>query len=351
MKPEAHGITLGQAIDEFLATLRHDKNTQKTYSAGLSALRRFLTSVDNESAAEISVSSLGENVLEGFCYFLQDAGYSRFTVRTYLAAASSFLSYMLSHDKLAPSFSLAKARAMLRRSMKRFPYPAPVPDPALPLIVKYYDEIDLPTGNARQQRLARLRLLRSRAIVHTLYSSAGRIAEVTALDRRDVADGRQPEVVVTGKGHKQRFIYLTADAQKAISDYVSARQDAYQPLFISHGRNYGTRLSKVSVWQTVKTAARALDMDVSPHDFRHYRARQMLDEGAPLEAIQDILGHSDIGTTRKVYAIYSRTSVREIFARATLTPDEALRKSMSSGDRARDGWAGISGEAEQRRPE
>ena len=127
-----------------------------------------------------------------------------------------------------------------------------------------------------------------------------------------------------GKGGKQRFIYLTRLAGKAIRDYVTERQDTHPPLFISHSGSRGRRLSKVSIWQTVKRAASALQMDVSPHDFRHFRARQMLDEGAPLEAIQEILGHSDISTTRKVYAIYSRQSVREIFSRTTLTPEEAL---------------------------
>jgi len=229
------------------------------------------------------------------------------------------------HDMLPPSFSVAKAHARARRTNRRAPYPAPVPDPALPLIIRYYDEQPLIVDGERDHLLANLRTLLSRAIVHTLYSSAGRIAEVTSLNRRDVADGRQSQVVITGKGNKQRFIYLTAEAQAAISAYVRARHDAHQPLFISHGRDYGSRLSKVSVWSTVKAAARALGIDVRPHDFRHYRARQMLEQGAPLEAIQEILGHSDISTTRKVYAIYSHHAVRDIFNAATLSTSEAIR--------------------------
>jgi len=78
--------------------------------------------------------------------------------------------------------------------------------------------------------------------------------------------------------------------------------------------------------RTVSGAAKKLGMDVSPHDFRHFRARQMLEQGAPLEAIQEILGHSDIGTTRRVYAHYSKPSIRSIFERTTLSPEEAARR-------------------------
>ena len=59
-------------------------------------------------------------------------------------------------------------------------------------------------------------------------------------------------MVVLGKGGKQRIVYLTRLACKAIQDYVTERADTYQPLFISHGRNYGARLTKVSIWQAVK---------------------------------------------------------------------------------------------------
>ena len=106
-----------------------------------------------------------------------------------MAAATGFLTYLLTHDQLPAGFSLEKARARLRRPARGTPYPAPVPDPALPLIIRYYDEMPLPAGQGTRDRLERLRILRSRAIVHTLYSSAGRIAEVASLDRRDVADG------------------------------------------------------------------------------------------------------------------------------------------------------------------
>ncbi len=171
--------------------------------------------------------------------------------------------------------------------------------------------------------------------MHLLYCSAGRLAEVAALDRKSVADGRRKEAIVTGKGDKERFIFITPDARAAISAYVGERHDDYEPLFISHGRNYGSRLSRVSLWRTVKKAAKVLGIDVSPHDFRHYRASQMLQQGAPLEAIQEILGHSDISTTRRVYAHYNKPSIRAIFDKTTLPPDQAAHAADAADEEPR----------------
>ncbi len=322
--PESSPLTVDEGIQAYLSRSELAPNTRRTYANGLGSWLAFLAEGRDGELDKPSLDELQESLLEDFRLHLSERGYSRFTVRTYMAALAGFIDYLLVHDLLPPTFSLEKARARLRYGRRGVPYPAPVPDPALPLILRYYDEQPLPNGDSAGERQSRLVLLRSRALVHTLYSTAGRIAEVQSLDRRDVADGRLSEVVVQGKGGKQRFIYLTRLAGKAIRDYVTARADTHPPLFVSHGRSHGRRLSKVSIWQTVKKAADALSMDVSPHDFRHFRARQMLDEGAPLEAIQEILGHSDISTTRKVYAIYSRQSVREIFSRTTLTPEEAL---------------------------
>lgn len=306
-------FSLEEAIEKFLRGLEASPNTYKTYSTGLRAFQEFL--------AERKMSVIWEEALEEFFLWLDRKGFSRFTEQTYLAAATAFLRYLFRHRLLSPDFSIERAKEKVKAIIPRSYYPIPMPDPDLPAVVLFYDEQPLP-----EDRFERLRLLRSRAIVHTLYASAGRVAEVASLNRKDVADGRRREVVVMGKGQKQRFIFLTPEAQEAIRVYIEERKDDYEPLFISHGRDYGHRLSTVSIWATVKKAARALGLHVTPHDFRHYRATQMLEEGAPLEAIQDILGHADISTTKRVYAHYSKPRIREIFDRTTLPPEEALRR-------------------------
>ncbi len=317
--------TLEEACDIFLHSLNAKPHTQRTYATGLKVFKLFLEE-SLKSPAQLTTDQLRSDVLEEFYLWLYPRGYSPFTNRTYLAAAKALLTFLFTKGLLAPSFSLERAKNLLNTAIKPLSYPIPRIDKELPRIIEYYDKLKLPTGDNKNDRIARLCLLRSRAIVHTIYSTAGRIAEVAALNRKDVADGRKSEAIVKGKGNKERIVFLTPEAQRAIRAYLQARKDSYQPLFISHKRNRGERLSEVSIWNTVKKAAKALGLEVTPHDFRHYRASQMLRRGAPLEAIQELLGHADISTTKKVYAHYSKTSLRKIFDAYTRSPQDELKE-------------------------
>lgn len=336
-QPELPTHTLSEQIEDYLGHLFDSPRTQHTYKTGLHVFQKFLTEGTGAGNKNIpapvppfTLERIDTNVLQDFQAWLGQNEYSRFSHKTYLASVVAFLSYALSKDWLPNTFSLERARAKLKQVTRRGSYPIPRPDPALPRLIRYYDELETPEGDNERSRRKRLQVLRSRAFVHLLYSSAGRLAEVAALNRKDVADGRRKEAIVTGKGDKERFIFITPDARAAIAAYINQRQDTYEPLFISHARDYGKRLSHEMLWRTISQAAKKLGMDVSPHDFRHFRARQMLEQGAPLEAIQEILGHSDIGTTRRVYAHYSKPSIRTIFERTTLTPDQAAQKADSS---------------------
>lgn len=324
---------LSEQVEDYLGHLFESPRTQHTYKTGLTVFQKFIhqsisPSHSDPTALQPSVwlSSIDTNVLQDFQAWLGQNSYSRFSHKTYLASVVAFLNYALSKDWLPDTFSLERARAKLKQVTKRGAYPIPRPDPALPRLIRYFDDVPTPEGENERSRRKRLQILRDRAFVHLLYSSAGRLAEVAALNRKDVADGRRREAIVTGKGDKERFIFITPDARNAIAIYVSQRKDSFEPLFISHSRNYGKRLSHEMLWRTISHAAKQMGMDVSPHDFRHYRARQMLEQGAPLEAIQEILGHSDIGTTRRVYAHYSKPSIRTIFERTTLSPQDAANQ-------------------------
>lgn len=338
--PHPSSQVLSEHVADYLSHLFESPRTQHTYETGLRIFLEFLFerklsgSKQNSTAPTVGLTldSIDTNVLQDFQTWLGQNEYARFSSKTYMSSVLAFLSYALSRSWLPASFSLELARAKLKQVTRRSSYPIPRPDPALPQLIRYYDSLETPEGEGEKSRRKRLQILRSRAFVHLLYSSAGRLAEVAALNRKDVADGRRKEAIVTGKGDKERFIFITPDARAAITAYVTWRQDTYEPLFISHGRDYGKRLSHVMLWNTVKSAAKKLGMDVSPHDFRHFRARQMLEQGAPLEAIQEILGHSDIGTTRRVYAHYSKPSIRTIFERTTLSPEEAAQRADANDE-------------------
>jgi site-specific recombinase XerD len=327
---------LDDAIEQFLASIVRSARTQETYALGLKTFQNFLRETDYQGCSGPAPSTPGElltdafqdDALLQFFRWLLAQEYSASTINTYLSATKRLFRRLYALDQLPPSFNLSKALEKLRdfsRDIEPTENTSPNPDNRIPQILLYYDQMPLPDEEAA--RLKRLRILRSRAIVHTTYASAGRVSEIVSLDRSDVQDGGVREVMITGKRGKKRLIFLTGGAQRAIRAYTRARgSDGYEPLFISHGRNYGTRLSRQTVWRTVKDAVKDLGLyeSISPHDFRHYRATQLLNDGARLEDVQAILGHAHIGTTREIYAHTDRRTLREVYDTFTRSPEEAL---------------------------
>jgi site-specific recombinase XerD len=335
--PNGSKVTLSQAIEGFLSQIRKETTTD-TYSAGLGAFRRFISETgyggyeaaedDADSPTPIPLDLLHDDVLVAFYAWLADTYSSSHTVRTYLSALRRFLIWCDAQDFLPVGFQMGKAQSRLKATpgVDNGAYHHRLVDPEIPRIVTYYDRIDLPQGDGWNVRQKRLIILRNRAIVHTLYASAGRVSEVAALTREMVLDGRLDEIQLTGKGDQTRMILLTPGAMQAIQDYIGERDDKHPALFISHGRGRGNPLSRQTIWSVVKGAAEALGLHdtTSPHSFRHYRATQLLNEGMPLESVQAYLGHKDISTTRRVYAHTRTETLRTQLDQYGRSPDEAL---------------------------
>jgi integrase/recombinase XerD len=328
--------TLEDASEEFINSITRSERTRETYALGLRTFFRFLDETDFASCSgsrpptpgALSTASLEEEVLQQFCRWLLTQDYSESTINTYLSATKRLLRRLYALDRLPPAFNLSKAFEKLRdytRDIERTESDPPNPDQRIPHILLYYDEMPLPDD--AKSDLKRLRVLRARAVVHTIYASAGRVSEVASLMRSQVQDGGVREIMITGKRGKKRLIFLTSEAQRAIRSYAKARgNDGYEPLFISHGRNHGSQLSRQMIWRIVKDAVKALGLyhGVSPHDFRHYRATQLLNDGARLEDVQMILGHAHINTTRDVYARTDRRTLRDVYDTFTRSPKEAI---------------------------
>ena len=326
--------SLEEATSEFIGSITRSARTQETYALGIRTFQRFLQDTDfagcNDphptAAGALPTSAFQDDVLLHFSRWLVQNDYSLSTMNTYLSAVKRLFRRLYALDQLASDFNLGKALEKLRevsREIERNSVEPPYPDQRIPQILLYYDEMPLPKDNLPQ----RLRILRSRAVVHTIYASAGRVSEVASLSRAQVQDGGVRETMIAGKRGRKRVIFFTSDAQRAIRAYTRERgADGYSALFISHGRNRGTQLTRQSIWRTVKAAVRALGLyqGVSPHDFRHYRATQLLNDGARLEDVQAILGHAHIGTTREVYARTDQRTLRDVYDTFTRGPEEAL---------------------------
>jgi site-specific recombinase XerD len=312
----------------------HSLKTETTYRSGLRLFADWLQHYNKVGYEEdepwpLSPKRLKTAVILNFRNWLL-AHRSRSTATTYMSAVVGYLHYLDGQDELPEAVQLAKLqRQMARRQVDRNQaenvIDLDLARQAIPQIVAYYDSLPLPPENESYDR--RLSLLRERALVHVLYSTAARISEVVALNRRNVNNGRAQYATVTGKGNKPRTIHIREYAQKSIRAYVAERQDSNPALFVAHSRNArNARLSITSAHNAVKKAVKALNLNgsLSAHDFRHFRATQLLREGMPLEVVQEFLGHADISTTRNIYApVLGVHVVSEWLDNVDISPDEA----------------------------
>ena len=169
--------------------------------------------------------------------------------------------------------------------------------------------------------------LRDFAILELLYSSGGRVSEIVGVNTADIsisktADGDVTVLKLRGKGSKERLVPLGKFAVAAIEDYftrtrpaLAAKNSKSEPALFLNAR--GRRLSRQSAWQIVLDAAVATGLEgrVSPHVFRHSYATHLLDGGADIRVVQELLGHSSV-TTTQIYTLVTIDKVRETYSTA-----------------------------------
>ncbi len=312
-EPIVHSAAEIEFAEAFLETILSSRNTAISYRYGLSRLAEFIADTHYIAAPlPYPANELKDDLLVKFYEWMIKRKYAEQTLTSYLAVVKRFLIWLDANDRLTETFQVGKAvnRLKATRGNRRIAKAGREPDPGLPRIVTYYDSIALPQPDEKRGQIKRLEILRARAIVHTLYASAGRVSEVASLTREMVLDGRKAEVRITGKGNKDRLLLLTKEAQQAIAAYCRERDrigDRSPGLFVSHGRDVGKTLGRGTLWSVIKKAAKELDLfkGTSPHAFRHFRAQQLLHEGMDLDVLQSYLGHADISTTRRIYAPYT----------------------------------------------
>lgn len=147
---------------------------------------------------------------------------------------------------------------------------------------------------------------RDRAMVEVLYSTGVRVSELCGMNTKDIEND---EIIVFGKGEKERTVYLNARAKIAVSEYLAGRADSDPALFV--GKRTGKRLNKGSVEKIIRDIGKKAGVqNCHPHRFRRTAGTIALNRGMPLEQVQQMLGHEDIATT----TIYARSEERNVKA-------------------------------------
>jgi site-specific recombinase XerD len=316
-------LALDEAIRRFLDDLAvgRARATAETYRY---ALRRFREYLEHARAVPPrTIAELTEDDPIGFARWISDGGRApRTTVHLYTTAVARLYAYLV-RERHRPDLPLETIRlrlAQLRgKRPKKLPR-VPTDDVMARVLVATHA---VPRAGSRSEELIRLRDV---AIVETLRGSGLRVSEAVSLRRGDLERDQQ-RAVVTGKGGKQRLVFFTDQAWRAIWTYLAARgEDSGRgsgalPVFARHDRAASGRVSALStdgmrdvIWR-LAVAAGLPDAGLTPHRFRAWFATHLVAETGDLAAVQDLLGHESADTTR-VYTKVAAQRLAEVHRRA-----------------------------------
>lgn len=310
-------------VEQFLNYLRGERHfsahTARCYAADLEQFSHYLMgrglvtngSVRNghangtaagDAALDQRLLAMDTDQVRAFLGELRDRNYCKSTVARKLATLRSFYKFLVRRGLVAGN---PVAAIRTPKQEKRLPKYL-----ELSQIEKLFSNCDSTTVLGA----------RDRAILETLYSTGIRVSELVALTVGDVDLGENT-VRVRGKGRKDRVIPIGPGAVKAILHYLDLRRAATSPgradvdaLFINkHGQPLSTRSVRRKLDKYLLSAG--LDLSVSPHTLRHSFATHMLQRGADLRSVQEMLGHQSLSTTQ-IYTHLTGDKVREEFEKA-----------------------------------
>jgi tyrosine recombinase XerC len=266
---------------EFLDYLGNGKNyspqTLRSYRQALTQFHEFRPSlVWKEATADD---------FRAYLFDLMKRGRSRSTIRLSFAALRSFYNHLTDRN-LIPSNPLKLVS--LPKIEKKLPQFLTVPQVSLLM--------EKPTAKPKSKQATGWMAVRDAAILELFYSSGLRLAELAALDVKDL-DPIGETVRVMGKGSRERIVPVGRLALEALSHYRHQANVQSGPLFLNKSRK---RLGHRSIWLLLKNYVReaGLPATLSPHKLRHSFATHLLDNGADLRSVQSLLGHASLTTTQ-----------------------------------------------------
>jgi len=275
----------GGAIDDYLQHLRLERGLSAN---SITAYRRDLTdfnaSVGSRDYARVTLSHFNT-----YLSHLNKSGQKPATIARKISSLRRFFKFLKQTGVISenPITSISAPRIT-----RYHPSYLSVDD-----IVQIIECI----GSSKSDLKNNLIAARDRAIIELLYGSGLRISELIALRHTDI-EFEAGFIRVRGKGNKQRLSPLGEFAARAVREFSRIRDQNKKltdsPLIFPN--SHGKTLSRVAVWKLIKkrTAASGISKPVSPHTFRHSFATHMLEGGADLRVVQEMLGHADISTTQ-----------------------------------------------------
>ena len=285
------------------AYLRHlvierglSKNTLSAYKADLAKYRDYL---DQNSFSELSIT---RSQLSDFLQWLSAQNLRAASSARILAAVRGYQKYLLLENLRTDDPSQQVKSPKLPKRLPK----ALTQSQVMALLSAAGPEPDDETTDVLR--------LRNRAILELMYSSGCRVSEVAQLDLDEMVQGGW--VRIRGKGSKERLVPVGSFAQRAIDAYLIRSRPllsakAGGPALFLNKR--GSRLSRQSIWEIIQSAGEGCGLSVSPHSLRHSFATHLIEGGADVRVVQELLGHASVATTQ-IYTLVTIDTLREVYA-------------------------------------
>ncbi len=301
------GRCYGADLRQYLVWITEEQNLTLDIPAETDAWQRY-SSGEKEIAGHVGPETISEHIinadteyLRSFLAYLAESNYSPATMARKIATLRSFYRWLERNSAID-----ANPMTLIRtpRQKKRLPKAIDV------------EQVEKLLSAPNDKTLLGAR---DRAILETLYSTGIRVSELVGINFGDIDETGQA-IVIRGKGRKERIVPLGTHAMKSIAHYLGVMEanavpnESSDPLFIN---KHTTRLSTRSVRRKVSKYLEqaGLDPTISPHTLRHSFATHLLDNGADLRSVQELLGHQSLSTTQ-IYTHLTTKRMRETYDQA-----------------------------------
>lgn len=272
------------------------KNTLESYNRDL---RGYISYLQQSGISAMEDSS--RNNIVGYLLNLKQSGKSTSTLSRNLSSIRSFYSYLFQENQLAENPALD--------------FESPKIDKKLPRVLSL-QEMELLLDQPDQLHVTGVR---DKAMLEVIYATGIRVSELISLDTGDI-NSEAGFIRCLGKGSRERIIPLGSIAVRNLERYLAdgrpklVRQKGEDALFVNQ---HGKRLTRQGFWKILKQYARTagISKEITPHTMRHSFATHLLENGADLRSVQEMLGHADISTTQ-IYTQVTKRKLRDVYEKA-----------------------------------